>query len=365
MLRVLYLLNHAGKAGTERYVYSLMENLHNKNIKAYFAYNEYGLLVKRVEQLGVKTINVRMKKPWDLLAAKKIKKYCVENSIDIVHTHFQRENFIAMLSKALGSKVKVIYTNHIIMEKSTFMSLGNRLFSFLQDGVIAVCNEAKRMMIQNGISEQKIEVIFNGVDVNRLLSVESFDLEKTLGIKKADFTIFCASRFDEGKGHKFLIHSIKRLKDISNKDYNCILANDGPIMEDCKALVKELGIEDRVHFLGFREDVYNLMKACDIYVTPSKQEALSFANLEVLALGAVLIATKTGGNTDIINDDTDCGLLVEYDDVIGFSETMKALMDDDKLMQKLSENTKKVVCEKFSLEKMVENTYNLYERLRI
>lgn len=364
MLKVLYLINHAGKAGTERYVYSLMKNLHNKSIKAFFVYNEYGLLVNKVEELGITTVNIKMKKPWDFIAAKKIRKFCLENDIDIVHTHFQRENFIAMLSKLLGSKVRVVYTNHIIMEKNILMNLANNLFSFLQDAVIAVCSEGEKMMMKNGISKKKISVIFNGVDVNELSDVEKVDLTKEFGIKKDVFTIFCASRFDEGKGHEFLIRSIKRLKDFAKRDFKCILANDGPEIKKCKELVKALGVEDIVNFVGFRQDVYSLMKACNVYVTPSKQEALSFANLEALSLGTVLIATKTGGNVDIINDKTNCGLLVEYDDHVKLSESIDILMQDDGLIKKYEINTKKVVEEKFSLEKMIQRTYNLYNRVK-
>ena len=63
MIRVLYLLNHAGKAGTERYVQTLIEKLNNKRIKAYFAYNEDGLLVERLRSIGVETYRIPMKNP--------------------------------------------------------------------------------------------------------------------------------------------------------------------------------------------------------------------------------------------------------------------------------------------------------------
>jgi hypothetical protein len=91
LLKVLYLINHAGKAGTETYVYSFAERLHNKKIKAYLAYNEEGLLVERMKALGVETFQIKMGNPFDIGAAWKLSRICKKNGIDLIHAQYLRE----------------------------------------------------------------------------------------------------------------------------------------------------------------------------------------------------------------------------------------------------------------------------------
>jgi len=88
MIKVLYLLNHAGKAGTERYVQTLIEKLHNNKIKAYFAYNEDGLLVERLKELGIETYRIEMRNPFDIKAVFNLVKLCKKLDIDLIHTQF-------------------------------------------------------------------------------------------------------------------------------------------------------------------------------------------------------------------------------------------------------------------------------------
>jgi glycosyltransferase involved in cell wall biosynthesis len=87
---------------------------------------------------------------------------------------------------------------------------------------------------------------------------------------------------------------------------------------------------------------------------------LSFAILEVLASGLPVIATDMGGNGDIINNETNCGILVKYNDAKGLATAINKVMEDKELQKTLRENALKTVKEKFNLDKMVAETYNLY-----
>jgi len=360
MLKVLYLLNHAGKAGTERYVQTLVEKLNNDKIKAYFAYNESGLLVDRMKELGVDTYRIVMRNPFDLKAVFELTKLCKKLDIDLIHTQFLRENYIALLSRILNPKVKVIYTNHFIMPNNAILRMTNRMLNPLRSWVIAVCNKGKDMMISNGIDGKKIKVIFNGVDINYWGEKVESTLRKEFNIGEDEFVMLCASRFAHDKGHKFLIDSIAQLKKMTDRKFKCVLANDGPLLEECKKQVKELGLENEVIFTGFRKDIKNLIYGCDLYINSSEHEALSFAIIEVLACGIPVIATDMAGNGDIINDETKCGILVEYNNPMGLAQAINRIMADREMQEELAKNALKAVKEKFNLDKVAAETYNLY-----
>jgi len=361
LIKVLYLLNHAGKAGTERYLQSLVEKLDGNKIKAYFAYNEKGLLVDNLKNLGVETYRIGMRHPFDIPAIMKLSALCKKLDIDIIHTQYLRENYIAPLSRIFNPKARVIWTNHSILPNNMVLRVCNRILTKLQSGIIAVCNKGKDMMIKNGNDGRKIKVIFNGVDPSFWgVPVES-SIRSEFNLSRDTFILLCGSRFAYDKGHEFLINSINELKKIAKRKFVLILANDGPLLEDRKQQVKDLKLENEIIFAGFRKDVKNLYAGADLYVNSSWHEALSMAIIEVLAAGVPVIATDMGGNADIINDKTNCGILVEYNDAKGMAEAINKVMEDDALREELKKNALNAVKNVFNLEKTVSETYNVYK----
>ncbi len=352
-MKILHLINYAGKGGTEKYIYSLIENMQEKDAQIFLSYNIYGPLVDNVAKLGVKTFQIKMSNPFDLMAAWQLTKLCKDLSIDMIHTHYLRENYIALLSKFLNPKIKVLYTNHIINKDTKKIVLFNRFFTKGQDKIIAISNKAKEILIENGHDKNKIEIVYHGVKLNKC--------ELTKKDSTHTFTLFCGSRFTREKGHIFLIQSIYELKKKTNIIFKCILANDGPMLEECKKLVKSLSLEDTITFIGFVDDINSVYRKIDIYINPSKEEALGLANLEVLALGIPLIATDVGGVRDIINSTTNCGVLVQYGDVEQMAQAIIKVMNDDVLRNTLSNNALDTIKTTFSLESMLEKTNIIYK----
>ena len=364
-MKVLYLLNFAGKAGTERYVETLVRSLSaDGRVEPYFAYNQGGLLVERLEAMGVPTRQIPMNNRFDWKAAKALAKLCEEWDIDLIHCHYLRENYIAMLAKTFNKKIRVVYTNHFILANDRVTRLSNRMLDHRQDQMIAVCNRGREQLMANGWSGDHIQVIFNAVDPaawegNR----EDSTIRQELGIPENHFVMLCASRFADDKGHHYLLDSIKRLTELTKVPFTLVLAGDGPLLEDRKAQAKELGLgEDLVRFIGFRKDIKNLYKGADLYVNSSRHEALSFLIIEAMAAGLPVIATDMGGNSDIVNDKAGCGLLVQYENPDSMASAMKVMMEKPDFLAQCREGAKRTVETTFSLEKMSQDTWNIYQK---
>ncbi len=364
MKKVLYLLNFAGKAGTERYVETLVRYLSTDGlVEPYFAYNEGGLLVERLEAMGVPCRRVEMRRRFDRRAAKELAALCAEWDIDLVHCHYLREHYTALLAKKYNKKIRVVYTNHFVLANDAVTRLSNRIMDRRQDQMIAVCNRGKEQLIANGWSGERIQVIFNAVDLEAWAGERSEStLRSELELPEDRFVMLCASRFAEDKGHRYLIDSVKRLTELSAVPFTLVLAGDGPLLEPARTQVKELGLEDCVKFIGFRKDMKNLYKGSDLYVNSSQHEALSFLIIEAMAAGLPVIATDMGGNSDIVNDEAGCGLLVEYDNPDSMAVAMKCFLEDPAFAVKCRENALKTVEEKFEVHKMARATYGVYEK---
>ena len=363
-MKVLYLLNFAGKAGTERYVETLVKYLSADGlVEPYFAYNEGGLLVERLEAMGVPCRRVEMRRRFDRKAAKALAALCAEWDIDVVHCHYLREHYTALLAKKYNKKIRVVYTNHFVLANDFVTRLSNRFMDKKQDQMIAVCNKGREQLIANGWSGDRIQVIFNAVDMDAWAGDRSEStLRAELGLDEDRFVMLCASRFADDKGHKYLIDSIKRLTELTDVPFTLVLAGDGPLLEPTRQQVRDLGLEDYVKFIGFRKDIKNLYKGSDLYVNSSQHEALSFLIIEAMAAGLPVIATDMGGNSDIVNDQAGCGLLVTYDDPDSMAGAMKRFLEDPAFTAQCRANALKTIEEKFEVHKMAKVTYGVYEK---
>ena len=365
MLNVLHLIYNWGKGGFESYVQSLTEKLHKRKCNIFVGYSERLPMPALVEKLGLKTFHIAMASPYDFNAARKLARLCSEYSIDAVHTHFIRERYIAVLSKLFGNKARLIYTSHVVVEKSWLLKLSNRFLNRFEDRVIAVCYAGRDQMLLEGLDKRKIAVIQNGVDIGYWSRESCSTIRSELGIDEGSFVIATTGRFQEEKGHAFLIEAIKHLKRLleskrSQNKFVFLLVGDGELLEECKSLAQDLGVSEDIIFTGFRTDIRNILHGSDIYVSPSRSEALSMSIIEALACGLPVVATDVGGTSEVINEENRCGLLVEYGDAAGFARAILKFMEDADFYREYSKNAFNTAKNKFNLDKTALETYNLY-----
>lgn len=363
MMKVLYLINHAGKAGTERYVETLVKYLGGKEVEPYFAYNESGLLVERMAEMGVPTERIEMKSRFDFKAARELARLCEKWDIDLIHCHYLREHYTALLAKRYNKKIRVVYTNHFVLANNAVTRLSNRWMDKRQDQIIAVCNKGKEQLVANGWTGDRIQVVFNAVDMNAWAGTRADStMREELGIPEDRLVMLCASRFADDKGHAYLIRSLKRLTEISDVPFTMVLAGDGPLLEQTKEQVSQLGLEEQVIFVGFRKDIKNLYKGSDIYINSSQHEALSFLIVEAMAAGLPVIVTDMGGNRDIVPPQAKHGALVIYDDPESMAQAMKKMLEDGEYRASCAQEALHTVADKFEISKMCQATWGVYQK---
>lgn len=368
MLRVLHLIYNWGKGGFESYVCSLTERLHNRECEFYAGYSERVPMPELVEKLGIRTFHIPMTSPYDFAAAKKVAAICREYSIDAVHTHFVRERYIAAISRLMGNDAKLVYTSHVVVEKTPLLKLANRIVNRIEDNIIAVCNAGREQMLSEGLDPRKIAVIHNGVDAGFWEEGVGSTIRQEYGIGEDAFVITTTGRFNEEKGHRFLLEAACKLKGLMRErrdvKYKFLLAGDGELLEGCKRQAVDAGISEDVVFTGFRSDIRNILHGSDLYASPSKTEALSMSIIEALACALPVVATDVGGTGEVINDRNRCGLLVPYGDSDAFASAVARLMLDKPLYEEYKANARETAGKKFNLDKTALETYNLYKRRR-
>lgn len=354
-MKVLYLLNYAGNGGTEAYVKTLIDHL-SPQIEPFFIYSETGALVEWMQARGVPTVRIPMNSPFDLTAARAIAARCRQWGVSVIHTHFLRENYIAMLAKSFCRGLKVINTYHILTPVSASIKVCNRLMAHRQDAVIANCAAGREMLVSTGVPAKKIRLIYNAVDPARWEGGDGGALRRELGVSDSTFLMLFAARLVEGKGHVFLMDAVKNM----TGDFLLLLAGEGELDGELRRYAAEQGLSDRVRFLGHRTDMKDLYAAADLTVCPSESETLSFLLLESLAAGTPVVATRVGGLTDIVTPETDCGLAVDYGDTAALTAALEFMRSHPEERERFAVNGKRAVAQRFHIDTLASGVLSLY-----
>jgi glycosyltransferase involved in cell wall biosynthesis len=216
--RVLYILNYPGKGGTEKYVLDMMTAVGFEN--CILVYSEEGPGLEIFRKTGAATFRVSMRHPFDLKAARSIKKIVHEQGIDVIHAQFLRENYIALLAKMLGAKVKVIWTYHVDVAMNSLIRNLNGIMTRFNSKVIAVSQFMIGQLEAKGIPKDKLQLIYNGVKSS---PGAIFDFNSVTPV------ITVIGRLREEKGQEFLIRSLHYLYERSPElKWQCHIYGEGP-----------------------------------------------------------------------------------------------------------------------------------------
>ncbi len=274
---------------------------------------------------------------------KQTKKLIRENHFDIIHCHTPIVSVFARLAarKVRKKGTKVFYTAHGF-HFYTGASIFNWLTYYVLEKWLAPVTDTLITINLEDFERAKKkfkakEILYiNGIGVptekiaNTEIDREAYRTE--IGVGNNDLMLFSIGELCNRKNHKTII---KALGEIEDKNVHYVIAGKGGLEEELKELVKSMNLGDRVHFLGFRKDVYALLKACDIFCFPSYQEGLPVALMEAMAAGCPCVVSKIRGNIDLI-DEGKGGFLYHPDDVSGFANGIKKFVADHELVKKIS-----------------------------
>ena len=231
--------------------------------------------------------------------------------------------------------------------------------------VIAVSNETAAHLIRvEGAPPEKVTTIHNGLDFERVKASgpdAREHLRHELGLAD-DFTFLIAGRLHPEKGYEHLFQAVRLLKGRTERPFVLLIAGRGPLLEHYQQLAASLDIGDRLRFLGFRNDLPDLMVASDLFVLPSVAESFGLVLAEALYLGKPVVASRVGGIPEIVDDGID-GCLVPPGDAQALSEIMGKFLDGTVHLPGLGEAAVAKVRARFDFRQMLRRYEAVYERV--
>ena len=278
---------------------------------------------------------------------------------DLIHVHLFPALYWVAIAKLISfSNVKLVFTEHGTSNrriKNIFFAPIDRFIYSFYDKIITISADVDSAIKKSlKCDNSKFELIKNGINIDKIGKATPYND----GIFSKHFCekfIFQFSSFQYPKDQVTLIKSLQQLP----QNVQLFLVGDGVLKSDCEALVKTLNLQSRVHFLGIRMDVPNLLKTADVVVLSSHHEGLSLASIEGLASGKPFICSDVPGLREVV---LGAGLLFEDKNEIQLSEQIISLFESASYYNQIVEKCLKRAAE-FDIETMIRKEIELYKKM--
>ena len=289
-------------------------------------------------------------RPATLARAAGFARWCRARRIAVVQTCDLYANSFALPAAALaGTSVRLGSRRELNPDKSPAqISLQRQAYRFAH-AVVANSRAASDILQREGVPATRIEVIPNGLDVQRFAARASYG---------SITTVLTVANLRMEKAHDVLLQAAATLLK-AHPQLRFQIAGDGPRLPSLRRLAAALGIAERVTFLGHREDVPALLAHADVFVLPSRSEAFPNGAIEARAAGLPVVASAVGGLLDLV-DPGRTGLLVPPDDPRALADALDGLVRAPARAAALGGAARDEVVRRYSFDRMVRSFEDLY-----
>ena len=288
-MKILHISRTMGQGGAEKVVYQLCKDCGIDSVVA----SSGGQYVGDLKKNGIKhykILDIASKNPLVFLKnLRELRTIIEKEKITIVHSHHRMAALYAQILYMGNRSLRLVYTAH----NSFYDKKWILRFALRNTAIVACGRSVKKNLVEYyRFPEKKIIVINNSIVIPKDLKPAN------LGGDEKKFKIGIIGRLTEQKGVDVFIRAFEELDD----KVHGYIVGDGELQGELEDLARELNVSDRITFLGYREDVLNIIKALDLVVSASRWEGFPLVPLEAFGCGKTIVASRIPGNLDIIKD---------------------------------------------------------------
>lgn len=358
-MKILQICSARQLGGGEKHLADLANGLARRGHEVYAALSPSSPLRSELSAVPKQNIvELRMRNSLTIAGAMKVARFVREHEIDIVHAHVARDYPLAALA-ARRAGARLVLTRHVLFPLSRIHKLTLRRTT----RVIAVSQAVADTLQAQGIFEPgKIVLIHNGTDVDRFARGREEVVNRESDADRK-LRVGMIGHLAPIKGPEDFVRAAALVCG-RRDDVEFIIAGedksrDGEHRRQLEMLIAELHLNQKLRLIGWVEDVAKFLPTLDLFVSSSRSEPFGLAIVEAMAGDVPVVSTMSEGAREII-DDHQTGRLVPIADATALATSIDELLSDRKERARLSENAQRAVRERFSLEKMVAATEQVY-----
>lgn len=287
-------------------------------------------LMTRLEQEGFVVHAMEMDGHLNFLrAVTKLHGILRKGRFDVLNTHSRRDTIIAATAGRLAKTPLIVRTRHLANPVNSLLS-----YTWLPHVVTTDSEYVRKQLIQKGVPPDRVETIYTPVHPEA--AVERSTLREELGLPEDAILVGCVAVMRPNKGHRELIESMVPLFAQRPHLHLVIVGSGEPVFQQVSALVQRLNLQGRVHLMGRREDIPNLMAGFDLFCLATRLEASGMVFLEAASARLPVVATAVGGVPEMLEDGR-TGFLVKLDDVESLQKALLKLIENPVLRKQMGQ----------------------------
>ena len=366
-IKLLQMLTNFHIGGTERQVANLALGIDSTRFDLHLGcLRNSGELLGELEPLRIPRSEFRIGpfySPTTFWQVIRLGKYIRTHAIQIVHSYGFYSNVFAVPAARLARTSIVVASIRDTGDVLTPMQRWvQRLVCRLADCVLVNAEAIRDSLIEEGYDRARIVVIRNGITLSKYgKSEKGAALRRELGLPPSAELVVVFSRLNQMKGIQYFLEAAMTLSG-SFPNARFLIVGDGGSRSELEEQACRMGLGQRAVFTGFRKDVPELLSEAAVSVLPSLSEGLSNSLLESMAAGVPVVATRVGGNPEVIEHGV-TGLLVPPRDSAALAAAIRRLLEDKDLAASFGQAGIQRVARLFSIERSVRETEHLYQKL--
>jgi glycosyltransferase involved in cell wall biosynthesis len=366
---ILLLNETSGPGGAETVIFNIAKNLDRNQYTPRVGLFCDGWFAEHLAHHGIAVDIIQSKKSWDLTFLKDLMNYCSANKIDLIHAHLPGANLYGSVAgKMLGIPVICTLHNEMIIAGyvERFGSIKRRIIRSLATRYVVVAKYMQQDYIVKGkFSPRKMVTIYNGLSDSDGQS--TFDLDafkRDIDFHEGEILITNVANFRPPKGHRVLIEAAHLVHQAAPNVKFLLIGDegDGSIIGYVRDRIKEWGLADNVKLLGFRKDVYHILRNSDIFLLASNSEGLPISVVEAMLASKTVVATDVGGLSEIVVSGK-TGFLVEPNNPKAIADTLLNLVNNAKLRSEIGDQGHQYALATLSIKSMIDQYQKLYREL--
>jgi len=318
-------------------------------------------LLNRSSADNIRTELFTVKNAYDSSAIKLIRKYLIDNQVDILCTHEYRSHYYGFRACNTMPTKWIAFSRGMTTE-----NLKIRIFTFLEkyllrkaSHIVAVSDSQKRKLINQSLKSENITTVHNAIDLSFIDSISAVSIKEKFHFEPDLYICISAGRFSEEKGQFYFVKAAEvALKE--NDKLRFVLFGDGPDLVKIQEYIKQKNLEAYILCPGFEAGVLPLIKTADLLVNPSLSEGLPNIVLEAMASETPVVLTDVGGHPEIVSDNRN-GYIVEPKNIDQLAEKILLCVSDRSKQAEFISESKKVLSNKFSFESQNDKLRRIYE----
>jgi L-malate glycosyltransferase len=355
-MRILQICSARTMGGGERHLVDLANGLARRGHEVFAAFVPGSPLPGELAALPTENlIELPLRNSLDVASGLNLARFVRRHQIQIVHAHLARDYPLAALAARQSNGARLVLTRHVLFPLSRIHKLVLRRV----ERVIAVSQAvADELVAQGMFGRDKIVVIHNGVEVHRFARLTEGGIQE----QRARLCVGTIGELAPIKDQETFLRAAA-IVSARRDDVDFIIAGEDKSRTSenrrlLERMIGELGLRERVRIIGWADDVGELLRTFDVFVSSSRSESFGIAIVEAMAGGVPVVATMTAGAREIIEAGT--GMLVAIADAEALAQAIGELLDDPEGRARLAANALRMASERFSLDRMIVSTEQVY-----